>query len=250
MHIMTVKNQTWFHILIYLIIATTLSGVFRLGLFDWYNEMTLPFGLTIVIKSVLEGVGPITAATIMLTTMKKKSDITFLGLNKAKSFIMVIIPILLFTFFGASNDQNINKHSYGFIVGICLTVYAIFEEYGWRGFLQNELANLQPLLRSFIIGLFWYLWHLSFLSNNTSILDELKFFGILVFASWGIGAIAEKTKSVFASACFHLLGSILTFSPLLSNSFDNQSRYIIFGICLFSWIIVVNTWEKSIIKQK
>jgi membrane protease YdiL (CAAX protease family) len=163
---------------------------------------------------------------------------------------MVIIPILLFTIFGGNNDQNLNRHYYGFIVGTSLTLYAVFEECGWRGFLQNEFANLKPFLRAILIGSFWYLWHLSFISNDTTVLDELKFFGILVFASWGIGAIADKTKSIFASACFHLIGSILTFSPLISNSFDNQTRYIIFGICLFSWIIIVNTWEKSIITQK
>ncbi|MFN7913167.1 MAG: CPBP family intramembrane glutamic endopeptidase [Bacteroidota bacterium] len=247
---MTIKKQTWFHVIIFFTIATILSGVFRLGLFDWYNKMTLPYGLTIVMKSILEGIGPIAGATIVLLTIKKKSDIIFLGLNKTKSFIMVIIPILLFTIFGANNDQNLNRHYYGFIVGISLALYAVFEEYGWRGFLHNEFTNLKPFLRAIIIGSFWYLWHLSFISNETTVLDELKFFGILIFASWGIGAIAEKTKSVFACACFHLIGSILTFSPLISNSFDNQTRYIIFGICLFSWIIIVNTWEKSIITQK
>lgn len=247
---MVIKRQSWFHIIIYFIIATTLSAVFRLGLFDWYNKMFLPFGLTILMKSILEGIGPIIAATIVLTTIKKKSDITFLGCKKVKSFIMVIIPIVLFTICGANNDQNINRHYYGFIVGVSLILYAIFEEFGWRGFLQNELTNLKPLFRATLIGLFWYLWHLSFISKETTIFNELKFFGILIIASWGIGAIAEKTKSVFASACFHLIGSILTFSPLMSNSFDDQTRYIIFAICLFSWIVIVNTWEKSIIKQK
>ena len=224
------KKQTWFHVIIYFIIATTLSGVFRLGQFDWHNKMTLPYGLTIVIKSLLEGIGPIAGATIVLLTIKKKCDITFLGFKKTKSFIMVIIPVLLFTIFGANNDQNLNRHYCGFIVGTSLTLYAVFEEYGWRGFLHNEFTNLKPFLRAILIGSFWYLWHLSFISNETTVFDELKFFGILVFASWGIGAIAEKTKSVFACACFHLIGNILTFSPLISNSFDNQTRYIIFGI--------------------
>lgn len=242
---MTIKKQTWFHIIIYFIIATALSAVFRLGLFEWYNKMTLPYGLTIVIKSLLEGIGPIAAATIVLTTIKKKSNITFLGSNKTKSLIMVFIPILLFTVFGANNDQNLNKYLYGFIVGTSLTLYAIFEEYGWRGFIQNELGNIKPLLRSIIIGLFWYLWHLSFISKDTTLPDELKFLSIIIFASWGIGAIAEKTKSIFASACFHLIGNILTFSPLISNSFDNNTRYIIFGICLTTWIYLVNTWDKK-----
>ena len=166
---MTIQEQTWFHALIYFIIATTLSGVCRLGLFDWHNKMNLPYGLTIVMKSILEGIGPIAAATIILIAIKKKSDITFLGSNKTKSFTIVIIPILLFTIFGANNDQNLNRHYYGFIVGTSLILYAVFEEFGWRGFLQNEFANLKPFLRAIIIGLFWYLWHLSFISNDTTV---------------------------------------------------------------------------------
>lgn len=247
---MTIKKQTWVQLIIFLIIATALSAVFRLGLFDWYNKIALPLGLTTILKSLLEGIGPLAAAIIVLKTINKKSDITFLGSKKNKSLIMVIIPIVLFTIFGANNAQNLNRHYYGFIVGISLVLYAIFEEYGWRGYMQNELTNLKPLVKSIIIGSFWYVWHLSFISTDTTLFNELKFLGILIFASWGIGAIAEKTKSVFVSACFHLVGNILTFSPLIANSFDNQTRYLIFGICLFSWIIIVNTWDKKIIKTK
>lgn len=247
---MVIKRKTLICIVTYLIIATSLSGFFRLGVFDWYNNMVLPYGLTIPIKSILEGIGPIAGAALIFTIINKKSDIILLGSEKFKSLIMIIIPVLLFTIFGANNNHNLNRHYYGFIIGISLVLYAIFEEYGWRGFLQNELAGVKPVLKFLIIGFCWYLWHLSFISNNTTIINELKFFGILVFASWGIGAIAEKTKSLCASACFHLIGSIITFSPLISDSFDNQTRYLIFGICLVSWILIVNTWDKKLNLQK
>lgn len=242
---MTLKQRdTWIRIIVYFIIATALSNVFRLGLFDWYNTLSLPFGLTIIIKTLLEGIGPITGAVIIFSISKKAKLFSLLGSQKEKSLIMAFIPILLFTFFGADNDFNLNRHYYGFVLGFSLVMYGVFEEFGWRGYLQNELVEFKPLLKALIIGSIWYLWHLSFISTRTDLLNELKFFLILVFASWGIGAIAEKTKSIVASACFHIIGNIITFSSLLSTSVDSKTRYIIFGICLTSWILIVNTWDK------
>lgn len=242
---MTIKNQPSFRIIIYYIIAVLLSGVFRLGLFEWYNNMVLPFGLTNFVKALLEGSGPVTGAFVIWAIIKQKSSITLFGTQTKKSLIMFSIPLLLFTFFGISNENNINPHAYGAIIGLGVVMYGIFEEYGWRGYLQNELKELKNLHRTLIIAVLWYTWHLSFLTKGTTVLNELQFFAIILFATWGIGAIAEKTKSIIASACFHILGNILFISSLVSTTFDNQTRYIIFGICIVSWIYIVNTWEKK-----
>ena len=48
------------------------------------------------------------------------------------------------------------------------------EEFGWRGYLQNEFSYLKPIKKYFLIGFIWYLWHLSFLTN-TIIKDNLFF---------------------------------------------------------------------------
>ncbi|MBU1356595.1 MAG: CPBP family intramembrane metalloprotease [Candidatus Edwardsbacteria bacterium] len=244
-NIMTIKKQAWIQIAVYFVIATALSGVFRFGLFGWYNNMSLPFGLTFLVKTLLEGIGPIAGALVILTIVNKKSSITLLGTQPKKSLIMAIVPVLLFTFFGANNDLNLNRHYYGFIIGIATVIYGIFEEYGWRGFLHNELIELKRLHKSLIIGVIWYVWHLSFISQSTTLLNELIFFGIIVFGSWGIGVIAEKTKSIIACACFHILGNILFLSPQIATTMNNQARYIIFGICLIAWIYIVNIWHKK-----
>jgi membrane protease YdiL (CAAX protease family) len=59
---------------------------------------------------------------------------------------MIALPILLFTIFGANNNLDLNRHYYGFIIGLSLALYGICEEYGWRGYLQNELIHLIPSL--------------------------------------------------------------------------------------------------------
>lgn len=242
---MNKEKFTLLHITIFFTIATTLSAAFRHGLIGWYNNLSLPFGLTIVAKALLEGIGPITGALVVLLTTKKTSLISLWGTQSRKSALMLLIPILLFTFFGANNTENINKHLFGFITSLSLVLYGIFEEYGWRGYLHNELSGLKPLYRSLMIGGLWYVWHLSFLSSDTTIANELKFLGLLVFASWGIGAIADKTKSVIACACFHIAGNILITSPFISASVNSQTRFILFAACLAVWIYVVNIWDKN-----
>jgi uncharacterized protein len=245
---MATSKVNWIRVLIYVVIATTISSAFRFQLFDWYKELALPYGLT-GIKYLLEGVGPLIGAILMYLLFKKKSCITAFGSSIKKSLIMVSVPIILFSIFGAQNDQNLNTHYYGFIIGITIMLYGIFEEFGWRGYLQDELKDVKPFSKYLIIGILWYAWHLTFISQETTLLNELKFLGILIFASWGIGQIAEKTNSVFTSACFHIIGNILSFSPLLSTAFNNNTRYLIFGISVIIWIFVVNTWRKPTLRS-
>lgn len=238
-------NSKWLRIFIYYTIAIVLSNLFRFNIFSWYENLYLPFGLTVTIKALLEGIGPFAAAITIFVLFKRKSSITLMGTSRRKSLIMLVIPIILFTVFGAGNAPDINPHLYGFIIGVSLVAYGIFEEFGWRGYLHDELINLKPLHHSLIIGMLWYAWHLSFLSEGTTIMNEAKFLAIIIFASWGIGQIAEKTKSVIASACFHILGNILFTSSMISGSFDSNTRLIIFGVCLTAWIYLVNVWDKK-----
>ena len=88
------------------------------------------------------------------------------------------------------------------------------EEYGWRGYLQEELKPLKSWKKYLIIGFLWYLWHLTFLTK-ASIRDNLFFLAMMVFRSGGIGQVAESTKSIVACACFHLIIQIMMFNALI-----------------------------------
>ena len=92
---------------------------------------------------------------------------------------MGIVPVFVFGILGIPNSSKINPHLLGSIVGLFLIFYALFEEYGWRGYLQDELGDIAEWKRILIIGTLWYLWHLSFL-NNPDILVNLKFWGIML----------------------------------------------------------------------
>ena len=85
------------------------------------------------------------------------------------SLIMLSIPVILLAIFGVDNENNINIHLYGMLGGIGTLIYCFCEEIGWRGYLQDELKSVKEWKRILLIGFLWYLWHLSFITNQNFI---------------------------------------------------------------------------------
>jgi hypothetical protein len=76
------------------------------------------------------------------------------------------------------------------------------------------------------------------------------FFGMLVFASWGIGQIAIATRSVIACAAFHFIVNILSFNQLIKNGFEGNAKWIVTGIILFISVLIISKWNKPQNKAK
>ena len=206
----------------------------------------LPTWLFILIIALLEGSGVIIGAliTIFLLKKKRKTEITLFGTSKSKSILMTVIPIIILTIIGVTNEYEMNSHLYGFIAVVGTLIYCIMEEYGWRGYLQEELKGIKSWQKYLGIGFLWYLWHLTFLTEAT-IGDNLFFLGMMIFGSWGIGQVAESTKSIIASACFHLIIQIMMFNALIRNGIDGTEKIIILGISVIIWIAIIKKWEKQ-----
>lgn len=169
---------------------------------------------------------------------------TIFGTSKSKSLIMAIIPIIILTVIGVKNEFEMDSHIYGFIAIIGTLLYCIMEEYGWRGYLQEELKTLKPWQKYLSIGFLWYLWHLTFL-KEASIGDNLFFLAMMIFGSWGIGQVAESTKSILACACFHLIIQIMMFNALIKNGIDGTEKLIILGVSVVLWFVIIKKWEKE-----
>lgn len=242
------KNQiSWKRIWMFFIIATLLSNIFRFDIFELRPELEkLPTWIYILTTVFLEGSGVVFAALIILPYLKKvrKIDMSFFGTSKSKSLVMTIIPIITLSLIGVRNDFELDNHLYGFIAIIGTLFYCIMEEYGWRGFLQEELKSLKPWQKYSTIGIIWYAWHLTFLTK-ASIGDNLFFLAILIFGSWGIGQVAELTKSILAAACFHLIVQIMMFNALFRNGIGGTEKIIILTVCLATWIVIMNKWKKE-----
>ncbi|MDP8220300.1 MAG: hypothetical protein P9X26_03070, partial [Candidatus Stygibacter frigidus] len=161
---------SWKRILIFFIIATAISNVFRFDIFEIKSGLEqLPTLIFILVTVFLEGSGVLIGALIAISFLKKsrKTEITLFGTSKSKSLIMAIIPIIILAIIGVKNEFQLNSHLYGFIAIIGTLLYCIMEEYGWRGYLQEELKTLKPWQKNLMIGFVWYLWHLSFLTEAT-----------------------------------------------------------------------------------
>ena len=150
------------------------------------------------IQILLEGIGPLFGALLLVKVFKRPNDLSLFSIGFWQSLILILIPIVLFTLVGIFNVG----HPYyigapKLVFGAIL--YGTFEEYGWRGYLQAELKHLNKHLKYFIIAVLWFVWHLDFAFD----VNHIVFFGIIVFGTYGIGMVAEKSKSLVLVALFH-----------------------------------------------
>jgi uncharacterized protein len=249
---MTAKNNltkiSVFRILLFLVIAFVISNIFRFNIFNLnqYFESNFKWSY-LIIESVLEGSGIFIAGLLGLFLLRKQSkvEVSFLGTSKWKSLLMALIPTVLLIIIGVPNKYEINSHLFGLIAAIGTLIYCIMEEYGWRGYLQEEFQFLKPLIKFLIIGVIWYAWHLSFLSKTT-LIDNLFFLGMLILGSWGIGKVQELTKSILACACFHFIVNIFMYNHFFANTFSGTSKLIILGVCISIWVVIFVSWKKDL----
>lgn len=238
---------SWKRILLFLLIAITISNIFRFDVFELKSELEkLPTWIYILTSILLEGSGVIIGALLIIPFLKKqrKTEISLFGTSKTKSLLMASIPILVLVVNGVKNDFEMNNHIYGLVASIGTILYCIMEEYGWRGYLQEELKELKPWKKYLIIGFIWYLWHLTFLTK-ASLGDNLFFLGMMILGSWGIGQVAESTKSILASACFHMIIQIMMLNALIKDGIDGTEKIIILGISIVIWFVIIKKWEKE-----
>lgn len=224
-------NSKFIRIAIYFVIALSTSVIFRLQPFE------LPkFNLSDYVYGLLGGTGPFLGAITILSLYKDqvKNEMTYKGFfNWGTLLLIFLLPTLLFGIMGS----NTKSHTEGLLLGLYIAIYAVLEERGWRGYLQSEFINIKPILKYFIVAIFWYSWHLTFL-GKTSFQNELIIFGILFLSSIGIGVMADRTKSILFAACFHMIGNILAFSSELSDHLGKDTRNIAVAISIVVWLIV------------
>lgn len=238
---------SWKRILLFLIIAISVSNIFRFDIFAFRESLKqLPVWLFLLTTALLEGSGVIIGAFVAIKLLKKerKTEMSLFGTSRSNSLLMAVVPLIILTVVGVTNDQGLNSHAFGFFSIIASFLYCIMEEYGWRGYLQEELKGIKPWGKYLAIGFIWYFWHLSFLTK-ASAGDNLFFLGMMVLGSWGIGQVAESTKSIIACACFHLLIQIMLFNALIKNGISGSEKLIILGISISIWYIVIKKWEKE-----
>lgn len=233
--------------MLFYLIAIIFSNLFRFDVFNLDQKLSgIPEIVSIFLRVLLEGLGIFIAGVIGLQELnnRSKNEVSILGSLGYLNFIMLVVLFFVTSLIGIENQFGINKHLYAFLAIIVTLIYCFMEEYGWRGYLQNELNGLKSNYKYLIIGLLWYLWHLSFL-NNSSFQDNLIFLGMMIFGSWGIGQVMDTTKSILASSCFHLIFQIMISNSLIKNGISLSMRFIILVICFSLWMLIIKGWESK-----
>ena len=172
-----------------------------------------------VSAALATGIGPAIGALVAMFIFKRKTEYTLVGKSVWKSILTIVIPCIVFGILGGWN------------LGVtCLLAftYGLLEEYGWRGFLQDELRNLPVWQYVLIITVMWFLWHLDL--NQRSV---LPFFLLLLFASWGIGKVVSETHSLLLCAAFH---GIVNFSK--RDLFSDTTFTVAFVCTIVFWIVM------------
>jgi len=245
------KGSSLKRLLLFISIGYGLSNIFRFDIFQFNKVLEYNFKWSyLIIEGLLEGCGIFIAGLLGLYLLRKqrKVNISFFGTSRSKSLIMFSIPTVLLIIIGVQNKYGINSHLFGLIAALGTFIYCIMEEYGWRGYLQEELKFLKPIAKFLLIGIIWYAWHLSFLTEAT-LLDNMYFLGALIFGSWGIGQVAELTNSILASSCFHFIINIMMYNHFFNDAFTGNSKLIILIVSITLWVFILREWKKDLITE-
>ncbi len=183
------------------------------------------------IHVLLQGIGPLLGGLFVIKFLKRPSGLKLFGIGFSKTLLAVSIPIVLFSLVGILNTGQLYLNAPKYIA--LIVIYALFEEYGWRNYLQTELSELNKILKYVIITILWFVWHLNFqltLSNGL-------FFLMLFAGSFGIGYVADRSKSLIFVALFHAFFNILQ-SELLQG-IELNLKLIIVAISSISAILIM-----------
>lgn len=163
---------------------------------------------------------------------------TFRGNDLGHSLVMILIPIVLLTYIGVSNSVGISPQLFGLFIGVLVMIYAFLEEYGWRGYLQEELhkMGMDENLAYVFIGFIWFIWHWFFLRSSGH--ANMVLLPILIVASAGIGKIVKRTNSLAIATAFHGMINILFTFSVVSNGISMREKWIIGIVFLIVWGIV------------
>ncbi len=102
--------------------------------------------------------------SLLLRQRIDKKETSIAGINLSYSVVIISIPILCLTIIGVENNFGIQMNLFGAFIGVFTMIYAFLEEYGWRGYLQEELMpKFNKWIAYAIIGITWYIWHWYFL---------------------------------------------------------------------------------------
>lgn len=207
---------------------------------DFFNSIS---PLVVLAFGLIPTFGLLIGSAIINPQLPKK-EMSLLGGQPALALLIFCTPLIGLSLFGVTNSFDIQPNLFGVLIGLFTLTYALMEEIGWRGYLQEEfMGKNQKWMGYIFIGVCWYLWHWYFLRSGND--PKLIMLPILIAASLGIGEIAKSTKSVLICGAVHGLVNILLIYPIIANQLSSTAKIGILGLCLLIWIPLIRKIEKQ-----
>lgn len=235
-------NNRWIRVAVYYAIALGLSYLARI----YWRTSDLSdarLGVWGIYRHLFSGVGPFIGAFVVWGLFRPERRMSFGGTFPAMGVAMLAVPAVVLGVIGVSNGFAIGPHAFGVQIGVWIVLYAVLEETGWRGYLQDEFHDQPALLRYVIVGLFWYAWHFSYLIGDSSIGNEISNIIFVLAASIGIGFVADRTHSILAAAAFHTIGNVLMTSAEFRAFIPAQgTRTTVVLVCVAVWLVMLRLW--------
>ena len=142
------------------------------------------------------------------------------------------------------------------VTGMPLSGMATFfgEEYGWRGFLQKELAPMGRRLSTLLIGAIWGLWHFPLVLSGVhtyppSPLGLLLVLVFTVLVGFVFSYAVLKTGSIWTAAFLHgILNSLHAF--LITYIVKPENKVLSFGLGVYGLallaVVVLLLWRDPV----
>ena len=229
----------WASVAVYYAIACAISW----PLFWWrdrHRESWTAWDVPGFVKGWAPAIGPAVGAMIAMAIFRRthRRTVSIFGTSVVRSLGFVAVPIVAMTAVGVGDD---GPHLTGLLSGMVFLVYALGEELGWRGFLQDAVRPLAPAPRYLTIGLLWGAWHFTTFASGgpAEVATRMAMMAaIWVLGSWGIGLAVDKSRSILVAAMLHL-----TFN--LSRALPGSKVFLVLGPSIAAWVVLLNRWKSG-----
>lgn len=199
------------------------------------------FSISEYLREILPGLGPILAGIFCSKLFGTKKTYSVLGAQPLKTILIFSIPLI--TFFISFSPNDLWKTSLFLITQVA---YCFGEEWGWRGYLQNETSALNKWIQAFLIGSIWFFWHFSFLDEPIKGMMGDDFNGPLYLGSL-MALFFLSLFSIFLGWAVQRTGAILI--PTVIH-FATKANGITLVITLLIVFTALFTWEKFKVDKK
>jgi membrane protease YdiL (CAAX protease family) len=199
--------------------------------------------------------GPGVAALLCFAFFRRthQRTITFWGTSKIRSACFCVLPITFLAFvhppadrllFGVLNDPAAHQlNPLLFIVAVLLLLcWALGEELGWRGFLQDALRPISFVWRFVLIGFLWALWHFTnFTANRPIKVGSITIaiaYPAIILLTFIIGLAVERSRSLLVAVTIHMWID-------LTIHLRTERTTILFAGSILFWVVLLWTWPKD-----